>query len=240
MNNFIEEKKTLAILLAVIFFLLLGVLYMYWVKPLKEEVAQVEQNVELLETEIQLLEAELQKTDEAADPDGQYYQWTKKLPLDRHVDELILSLQEIEILSESRIENISFNNYDGQLSESDQIHHEEDAEQMDHEEEELNETESTDDEATEESEEALAEPPVSEVIHQLPENVRLLTLQLDVVSPNFEQSQKFLKEIETLERIIRVDALSFNKPGEREILESDEEEIPISMNVTMTTFYYVE
>lgn len=81
-------------------------------------------------------------------------------------------------------------------------------------------------------------PPVSDVADRLPENVRLITLQLDVISPNFERSQKFLKELEKLERLVRVDSLSFSKPGEMELLEADETDIPINMSVTLTTFYY--
>lgn len=40
------------------------------------------------------------------------------MPLSRQLDELILSLQEIEMISGSQIASINFNNYDGELTEA--------------------------------------------------------------------------------------------------------------------------
>lgn len=231
MNHLFEDKKHL-ILLAIILFLLLALLYFYWVRPVKEEVATTLQQVEQLETTIEQLEEGLEYPGETADFDSEVYQLTKKLPLNRQLDEFLLSLQEIEIISRSHIEYIFFNNYEGALSEEDQMEQEESSGEN----EEL-----LDEDMGESGEvEGHEEPPVSEVVRQLPENVRLITLQLDVVSPNFEQSQIFLQELEKLERLVRVDSLSFDKPGERELLEAEEEEIPIYMSVTITTFYFVQ
>jgi len=186
------------------------------------------------------LTAEITAAEKKTEVDGDSYQLIKKLPLSRQVDEFLLSLLEIEIVSQSQIESIAFNNYEGELSDSDRIDGGESESEV-AEQEETADEEVHLDKASEDDTADLEEPgnpPVSDVADRLPENVRLITLQLDVISPNFERSQKFLKELEKLERLVRVDSLSFSKPGEMELLEADETDIPINMSVTLTTFYY--
>lgn len=120
MNNLLEDKKNL-VLLGIILFLLLALLYFYWVKPVKDEVAASKQEVERLEQTIDQLTAEITAEEKKTEVDGDSYQLIKKLPLSRQVDEFLLSLLEIEIVSQSQIESIAFNNYEGELSDSDRI-----------------------------------------------------------------------------------------------------------------------
>lgn len=115
MNNLLEDKKNL-VLLGIILFLLLALLYFYWVKPVKDEVAASKQEVERLEQTIDQLTAEITAEEKKTEVDGDSYQLIKKLPLSRQVDEFLLSLLEIEIVSQSQIESIAFNNYEGELS----------------------------------------------------------------------------------------------------------------------------
>ena len=65
------------------------------------------------------------------------------------------------------------------------------------------------------------ESPLSDVAESLPMNVKLMTVNLKVVSPNFEQFERFLHEVEKLERITRVETLSFRQPGKGELLNMD-------------------
>lgn len=245
MNDFIQERKSLVILLIVILFLLLGLIYFYKVKPLKDDENFAKSSIQQLESEIQILQAQLDSNQpDPTDRDENQYLLERKMPLDRSIDDLILSLQEIEMVSESRIENISFNNYDGGLSEADQVIEREEEEEAA--EEDVDETEGDEAAETEnldiENFEETTEPPVSDVADHLPTNVKLITVNLSVISPNFEKFELFLKEIEKLERITRVDTLSFSKPGEEELLSTGEEadEAMITTNVQITTFYYDE
>lgn len=238
MNNFIQEKKSLVLFIVVILFLLLGLLFLNLVKPIKDDAAMVETNVQSLETEIAILQNQLngQKNEET-----QYentYELEKKLPLDRSIDDLILSLQEIQLVSDSRIENISFNNYDSALTEAD----------VAFEDEETEAGESVE-ESSEESTEQISDetfPPVSDLSEEpsLPENVKLITVSLDVISPDFEHFMQFLKEVEKLERVTRVGTLSFDQATEQDMIAINEEEDEvefdesITTNMQITTFYY--
>lgn len=234
MNDFIQERKSLVTLFMVILFLLLGLVYFYLVKPLKDESNAAKANVNQLETDVQILEAEIAKSqnEKSQFEENQFFH-ERKMPLDRSIDELILSLQEIEMVSESRIEDITFNNYDSSLTEADQV--------IENEVEETDESAETDEEGTAEDIDT-TEPPISDVVEELPDNIKLITVNLSVVSPNFKQFEAFLQEVEKLERITRVDTLSFSKPGEAELLDSetDEDDAMITTNVQITTFYYDE
>lgn len=84
------------------------------------------------------------------------------------------------------------------------------------------------------------ESPLSDVAESLPMNVKLMTVNLKVVSPNFEQFERFLHEVEKLERITRIDTLSFRQPGEEELLNMDNEDNTITTDIQITTFYYDE
>lgn len=233
-NEFIQERKSLVILIVVILFLLLGLVYLNLVKPLKDEAKIAETNIEVLETDIQLLQAQVEgeASGQADRPDNQFF-LERKMPLDRSIDELILSLQEIEMISEVRLENISFNNYDSGLTEADQvIEREEDTGEVEGEEPADAETEGIDE---------ITEPPVSDVADSLPANVKLITVDLSVIAPNFHQFEVFLQEIEKLERVTRVDTLSFSKPGEQDLLNPEgEADTTVSIDVQITTFYYDE
>lgn len=237
-NEFIQERKSLVILIIVILFLLLGLVYLNLVKPLKDESKTAKTNIEVLETDIQLLQAQVEgeASGQADRPDNQFF-LERKMPLDRSIDELILSLQEIEMISEVRLENISFNNYDSGLTEADQvIDREEDTEETG----DVDGGELNDDVETEVVDE-FTEPPVSDVAENLPANVKLITVELSVISPNFHQFEVFLQEIEKLERVTRVDTLSFSKPGEQDLLNPEgEADTTVSIDVQITTFYYDE
>jgi type IV pilus assembly protein PilO len=227
MNDFIQERKPLVILIVVILFLLLGLVYFYMLKPIKDEANLAETNVERLENDIQVLQTELEQNQpEQTKRVENSFLLERKMPLDRSIDDFILSLQEIELISESRIENISFHQYDGSLTKADQVMEDE--------------SEATNDDTNSNNNGETTESPLSDVAESLPMNVKLMTVNLKVVSPNFEQFERFLHEVEKLERITRVDTLSFRQPGEEELLNMDNEDNTITTDIQITTFYYDE
>lgn len=169
------------------------------------------------------------------------------MPLSRQLDELILSLQEIEMVSGSQIASINFNNYDGGLTEADGTNENNES------------TDGTDDTATNEPDENQSdkqaaadesnddiesdtndesEQATDETVTNLPTNVKLITINLSIASPDYEHFQLFLQELEKLERITRVDTLSFTKPAERELLYEKDGSQAVTAEVQITTFYY--
>lgn len=187
------------------------------------------------------------------------------MPLSRQLDELILSLQEIEMVSGSQIASINFNNYDGGLTEADGTNENNESTEGTDEataddtnnNDEL--TDSKDDPGTNETDENQSDEQVTEdknsedngldtndeneqatneTVTNLPTNVKLITINLSVASPDFEHFQLFLQELEKLERITRVDTLTFTKPAERELLYEKDGSQAVTADVQITTFYY--
>lgn len=263
MSDFFQEKRKIVLFIGIILFLLLGLLYFYLIMPLKDDANAAEQNVKQLETEVKTLENRVNQNE--TDQPENTAKLEKKMPLSRQLDELILSLQEIEMVSGSQIASINFNNYDGGLTEADGTN--ENNESTDGTDEATaddtnNNNEATDgtDEATtnetdeNQSDEQATEDKNSddngsdtndesgqatdETVTNLPTNVKLITINLSVASPNFEHFQLFLQELEKLERITRVDTLTFTKPAERELLYEKDGSQAVTADVQITTFYY--
>lgn len=225
--------------------MLIGVVYMYTVKPLKDDVALAQLDANQLEVEMKQLEAQLNKS--KTDKEENTAQLEKKMPLSRNMDQLLLDLQEAEYVSGSQIQNISFKD-EQTLSESELLSEENNKTDTNNTNENKEQNESTEMEsAANQSENENADAPSNQSQNQSAsnestkedkyKNVKLITFNLSVVSPDFKHFLQFLQEIEKLERITRVDVLSFTKPGEKELLE-DETNQTITMEIQLTTFYF--
>ncbi|MCB5933486.1 hypothetical protein LI012_01970 [Caldibacillus thermoamylovorans] len=243
MSDFFQEKRKIILFIGIILFLLLGLLYFYLIMPLKDDANAAEQNVKQLETEVEALENRLNQNE--SDQPENTAKLEKKMPLSRQLDELILSLQEIEMVSGSQIASINFNNYDGGLTEADGTNENNESTEGTDEataddtnnNDEL--TDSKDDPTMNETDENQSdEQATNETVTNLPTNVKLITINLSVTSPDFEHFQLFLQELEKLERITRVDTLTFTKPAERELLYEKDGSQAVTADVQITTFYY--
>jgi cobalamin biosynthesis protein CobT len=263
MSDFFQEKRKIVLFIGIILFLLLGLLYFYLIMPLKDDANAAEQNVKQLETEVKALENRLNQNE--TDQPENTAKLEKKMPLSRQLDELILSLQEIEMVSGSQIASINFNNYDGGLTEADGTN--ENNESTDGTDEATADDTNNNNEATDGTDEATTnetdenqsdeqatedknsddngsdtndenEQATDETVTNLPTNVKLITINLSVASPDFEHFQLFLQELEKLERITRVDTLTFTKPAERELLYEKDGSQAVTADVQITTFYY--
>ncbi|MCM3478164.1 hypothetical protein [Caldibacillus thermoamylovorans] len=263
MSDFFQEKRKIILFIGIILFLLLGLLYFYLIMPLKDDANAAEQNVKQLETEVEAVENRLNQNE--SDQPENTAKLEKKMPLSRQLDELILSLQEIEMVSGSQIASINFNNYDGGLTEADGTNennestegtdeataddtnnndeltdskddptmNETDENQSDEQATEDKKNEDNGSDTNDENEQA-----TNETVTNLPTNVKLITINLSVTSPDFEHFQLFLQELEKLERITRVDTLTFTKPAERELLYEKDGSQAVTADVQITTFYY--
>lgn len=226
------ENKRSAVLLI---FLLVAVVfvagYYYLVLPQKEEVAMKETSVLNLQAEIASLDQQNSVLEgEAVEAEDSIYTLRKKVPENRAIDQLLLSIQEIELVTNSRADNIAFNNYDGLVAESGlNVPLEEVVE-------ETEQTEAVG--TTDVTETVTEEPPVSPIASEaMPPNLKLITVSLDIRSENYESLKTFLKELEALERVTRIDSIDFGLPGELKEVEVDTSDVT-SASIQITTFFY--
>lgn len=218
MNNLFKENARIFSLLLVLLFVLLIVVYFVFVNPQSKQLKAAKQNVSNLESEIAALEASRNQSKDSLDSDTLLLE--KKVPITPELEDLLLTFQEIELVSGSRIENIEFS-YDGELPEN----HSGSGESQENQSNDAND-------ATENNE----SEPINTSNGNKPEFLRVITAKMDVLSPDYDSFQEFLQELEKRERVMRVDKLTFEKPAEKEQLEGSGE--TITFTIEATTFYY--
>lgn len=220
MNNLFEEKRTLFLLLLSLVFLGLLTVYLFFLQPLSAELRSTKSANVSLEDDIAVLEA-MKDPDTRKDIDTLLLQ--KKIPLDPELEKLLLTFQEIEQTSGSRIDAVEFS-YDGNDPEFDFSDEEKDAEGNQENETKAN----TEDDEKDDPKEDINKP----------EKLHLVTAELTVLSPDHEHFMKFIKEVEALERVTRVDQLELFQPTEEDLDFQEKADQSVEFIMTVTTFYY--
>lgn len=228
MNDLFSNKQTGYLVISALIAVLLGAIYYFLVYPMSEEKNSKEVTISTVRSEIALLDSQLTAPVEEGE-DKNSFQLEKKVPLTRELDMLIKSIEEVDLVSEAKIESIEFNNYDEIVADSTLVPSEEEA------------SPEADDAATEEIEgEQPAETPVSPVANStLPPQLKLITFNINILTKDYDHLNTFIKELESIERIKRIDQIEFLLPGEESLLELDYKEA-ISARIQVTTFYYDE
>lgn len=225
-------KSSNGLLLILLIVALLFALYYYVVLPKKDEVTSLESSVSTLKSEVSNLEEQVASLNQEEEPSTSLFALRKKMPQSRELDQLLLNLEEIEYLTDSRILAVNFNSYDELISESNLIPASSEPEQA---EETQNSEENTSEENTDETEEKM---PISSIsTASLPAELKLITFSLDIEAPTATSLEEFIQEIEKLERIMHIDSIDYSLPGEEDALAEDPQN-HVSATVQVTTFYY--
>lgn len=240
-----SSKNSGPILIVVLVAVLLFAVYYYVVLPKQDEADMMESSVNSLNSEISTLNEQITSIqEEQSRESSNEFALRKKMPDNREIDELLLNIEEIEYVSGSRIQSISFNNYDSLVSASSLTDpnavptDEENPEGQTEASEETATDTTTETEDTTETEEQVPTTPVSTIaVESLPANLKLVTFEVTVESPNYEKLQQFIKEIERLERVMHIDTIEYALPGEENTFAEDASDI-VSATIQVTTFYY--
>ncbi|MHA6259328.1 hypothetical protein ACXYMX_05360 [Sporosarcina sp. CAU 1771] len=224
-----SDNKTLFLLVGILVFVLLGAFYYYVIYPKNETKRATEQSVEQLQAETSALEKQVAQLGEKEIVLTDDFELRKKLPKSRELDNLLRTVNEVELISEAKIVSISFNNYDEEVATSGTFANEEEASEE--------ETATETDEEVEENTEVVDEKPVTLIdVATLPEQLKLITLSIDMMVLDYDQLLVFLEEIESIERVVRIDSVDFVQSGEAEMMQKDPDEL-IPVTVQLTTFY---
>lgn len=233
MNNQFQENKGMFLLLLSLLFVLLIVCYFIFLQPVQSDKKTKESQLQQGNNDIALLE--IQINNERNKDDGfnnmDKFKLAGQLPEDPFIDQLILTLEEIEFVSGSRFEQIQFS-YGGSTPERYLGNEEELGGEL---EENSNEQNDTHDLVEEQEEQA---PPFD--FEGKPEELQVINISMKVLSTNYDHFQSFIQEIEKQERMMFVSHLNFNHPGEEQLLIEDPPIEEITFDVTLTTFYYVD
>lgn len=225
MNDLVSNKRTGSLLLVALVVVILGAVYYFVIYPLSEEKNSKEVTISNVRSEVAVLQEQLTTPEVEEESEEHTFDLKKKVPLTRDLDKLIRSIEEIELISESKIESVNFNNYDAVVAESALV-------KTQTEEETNTENTETTDTTTE------TETPVSPVANiVLPPQLKLITFNISVLTKDYDHLMQFMEELEKTERIVRVDQLSFSLPGEEQFYEMDSVDA-ISAEIQVTTFFY--
>lgn len=241
MNEYFRENKRSLLLLTSLLFILAMVLYVILLRPLLADLTGKKNDIVEKKDEIYLLEKQFENFElELTEIDVNQLEMEKKIPLERNLDEYILSIQQLEIMTGSKIEQIEFL-YDSSVEDLD-------ADQTEGEDTETTETEdnkedeeniqSEDDVDTEKSDEQLTVD--TQIITDKPDGLQVMTVKLVAASPNFDKFISLLETIENQERISIVSKLTINKPTETDLLFVEDPLKSIFFEAELTTFYYAE
>lgn len=220
-----SSQRNTVILVALLTIALLGALYYYVVLPKTERVASLQSTITTLTATRDTALADIAAFD-AKDLDaGTLARLQKQVPKERGVEYILRDLEDIEMLTRSRIENISFSEYDAPMLER-----------------KLGLTETTEEElaaqlANETVEEE--EPLYNAALAEAPEGLQIITYQVELLTPDYKTLRTFIREVEGLERIIKIDVVQLSQPGE-EVKFAEVVDYTVSASLQLTTFFYNE
>lgn len=236
MNELFSDKKSGFLILVALVFVIIGAIYYFLIYPLKEEKQLKEVAVSSVRTEVAVLQSELASTEVESDEENTF-SLEKKVPLTRELDELIRSIEKVDLISESKIESISFNNYDEVVAESTlaPTQTEEQTDTGTVEGDTSTESETTVDGTITESETETPVSPIADI--SLPAQLKLITFNITLLTKDYDQLVVFIKELEKLDRVVRVDQIRFSMPGEEQNYDIDSENT-VSAEIQVTTFYH--
>ena len=235
MNSISSSKNGTLLIVIALAMALLFAMYYYVVKPKQDEEQMIRSEINSLHTEIAAIEETIATNQsQQSQTNENEFALRKKVPDNREIDELILSIEEMQYVTDSRIQSIDFNNYDALVSSSGlqdplSTPETEEGAVSDLTQSAIDQTEET---------EASEELPVSTIaVETLPPSLKLVTFNINVAAPNDVNLLQFIEEIEKKERVMRIDIIDFALPGEEDKFTEEASEI-VTADIQVTTFYY--
>lgn len=222
MNNLFQENKRPFTILLVLLLLLTIVLYFLFLRPLIANVKKQQVTNTSLASEIEVLDARIQALNEQ---EIDTTELELKVPLTRDLQALVLSLENIEEVSGTKVGSIRLNYNDGLPN-------------IDIDDDESSDTNVVE---SEENAEDIEEIPNVIPIEDKPERLKMISLRLDVYAPDFEHVKQFIREIEKLERLTIISRVEFSRPVQiidDEQLADDEQPELMEFMIDLITFYY--
>ncbi len=234
-----SKNSTILILTAFIAAILFA-LYYYIVTPKLEEVDAKESSISSLQQEISTIQKQIALIEEKGkSASASNLSLRKKVPQTRAIEEVIRNIEEIEAVTGTRVEAMDFNNYDSLVMDSTMtdpnlINSEEQADLK----QSANEAEEQAVDKNDETPEVKEKIPTATFSKDsLPKELKLVTFSIDVVALDNEAMVEFIKEVEKIDRVMKIDAIDFTLTGEEEKFQEDAD-TTLKSTIQVTTFYY--
>ncbi|MGM9955537.1 MAG: hypothetical protein ACI35J_06700 [Peribacillus sp.] len=238
------NKKQLFLLSGsfLILILLFIFLYFYLLDPVKKElVAKTSE----LKNEEQILSMVQMKVETGAGIDFESTtELQKRLPVQPLTDQFVLNMEKAEVVSNSFIIDMEFT--DGETSEETVLDEAtEEATSTDDasgsSENRAQDSETTENENSSGTANATATTPkvennVQEAPGTLPNSLKKISAKINVRSSSYEEMLEFIRTIQSTNRIVTIDSLTFK--GAEEITKRDQNLEPLKYELIVTAYYY--
>lgn len=219
------------LLLVVISFV---VFYFFKLKPMTVKITQLTTSIVAEEELLTSYERRSQKAQEKVIEDSTDLQ--EKLPVSPLLEQFLLDIEKAEVVSNSFISSMSFSETDITVNPQEKTNKGttlqdkvEGAGQIDEAKSIQNNGRA---EVVQPNGDLITPPPDT-----VPPGMKRLTVTLSVQSPDFYAMISFLQTIEDLERITKIDSLSFKGNEEKTVISKNENE-PLEYSLTISTFYH--
>ncbi|KOO52323.1 hypothetical protein [Viridibacillus arvi] len=230
MNSLGSNKKSAYILIGILVLTILCAIFYYAVYPkmeesnsLKYQIADMRKEAATLDEQLDLMKDE-QKANEKS-----MSELKTKVPLDRDLSNVINAIEQVELVSETNVLDVTFNNYDEAVKETIETN------ETSTNKEPQNQASSDNVNGNDVNETSVT--PISPIASSsLPEALKLITMTLSISAKDKKEIRAFLKEVEVLPRIMRIDSVEYEIPNTD--VQSSEVDESLQATVQLTVFYY--
>lgn len=242
------KKETIILVLTVLLTILaIFALYYFYLEPKYNNIDTQTQTLKAEKELLASLESQQQKKSNITAESLAVLQ--RKVPVKPQQEQLILDLEQAEVISGTRIINMSFSEGDvapppAEIPEETNQENEKSDDEAKTESDENADTEDTNDEAAEENADAedTEDNTTKENTYKptpLPGGIKRLMVTLSVESADYEQLKKFIESLEGLQRTIVIETISFAGTAEvTELPAADaKEEEKIAYSLTLSAFF---
>ncbi len=214
----LSKKNKLILLFSALLFVLFIVFAQFiLLAPLKTDLKLKEQT---LETEQQLVDSMMQnQVVESAEVTEGTRELQKRVPVTPLQEQFILDLEKAENVSNSKISSMSFSKDVDVTIESNPAGTENAGTA----------------EGTTATEETATDPAIQQNAPAASNGLKKITVSLSVESPTYEDLEKFIETLESLKRIVVVEAINYT--GGEEITTLEKEDEALSYSLTVTAYY---
>ncbi|MGE7949520.1 potassium transporter [Lysinibacillus sp. NPDC093688] len=234
-----SKNSTILILTAFVAAILFA-LYYYIVTPKLEEVDAKESSINSLQQEISTIQKQIALIEEnGKSASTSNLTLRKKVPQTRAIEEVIRNIEEIEAVTGTRVEAMDFNNYDSLVMDStmtdpNSTNSEEQVEPKQSANKAEEQAVAKNDETPETQDKI---PTATFTKDSLPKELKLVTFNIDVAALDNKAMVEFIKEIEKIDRVMKIDAIDFTSTGEEAKFQEDAD-TTLKSTIQVTTFYY--
>lgn len=212
--------------------LLVFAIYYLFVLPLNDQLDRKNTELDMAKQELDIIDKTLSQSSEQTVLNTMELQ--KRVPVKRLLDQLLLNVEKAEIVSHATINEIQLNGTQEDenidlISEEGTVQYDPESEEEQGDEEEIVEEDAETNEASEPAETAKADIP-------LPNGIKKTSLTLFGESDSYFELEKLLENLLSMQRIIKIEELSFT--GLEEVYSVEQDTSKVEFELTLAAFYY--